>query len=136
MKIIYTPFTNLKKTGDMAVGQVAFHNDRKVKRGKFDKLLLLHIAVVRRTKQTLGGPRINYWKGMLALSALVPWIADHGDSRHLPSLMSDELVGPGTQISSADKFFSKARSPSMPSVEPRTDEQSKFPQEITRLLTV
>ncbi|EKD01357.1 cytoplasm protein [Trichosporon asahii var. asahii CBS 8904] len=32
VKIIYTPFTNLKKTGDMAVGQVAFHNDRKVKR--------------------------------------------------------------------------------------------------------
>ncbi|KAL1406817.1 hypothetical protein Q8F55_006226 [Vanrija albida] len=32
--IIYTPFTNLKKTGDMAVGQVSFHNDKKVKRVK------------------------------------------------------------------------------------------------------
>ncbi|WVQ78409.1 hypothetical protein IAT38_000495 [Cryptococcus sp. DSM 104549] len=30
--IIYTPFTNLKKTGDMAIGQVSFHNDKKVKR--------------------------------------------------------------------------------------------------------
>ncbi|BEJ06947.1 hypothetical protein CcaverHIS641_0402160 [Cutaneotrichosporon cavernicola] len=32
--IIYTPFTNLKKTGDMAVGQVSFHSDKKVKRVK------------------------------------------------------------------------------------------------------
>ncbi|KAE8541069.1 hypothetical protein D1P53_002423 [Cryptococcus gattii VGV] len=30
--IIYTPFTNLKKTGDMPVGQVSFHSDKKVKR--------------------------------------------------------------------------------------------------------
>ncbi|ORX39989.1 hypothetical protein BD324DRAFT_597597 [Kockovaella imperatae] len=30
--IIYTPFTNLKKTGDMAVGQVSFHSDKLVKR--------------------------------------------------------------------------------------------------------
>ncbi|KAK8869683.1 hypothetical protein IAR55_000251 [Kwoniella newhampshirensis] len=30
--VIYTPFPNLKKTGDMAVGQVSFHSDQKVKR--------------------------------------------------------------------------------------------------------
>ncbi|KAJ1655574.1 hypothetical protein IWQ61_004702 [Dispira simplex] len=30
--IIYTPWSNLKKTGDMAVGQVSFHNPRLVKR--------------------------------------------------------------------------------------------------------
>ncbi|WRT67224.1 uncharacterized protein IL334_004190 [Kwoniella shivajii] len=30
--VIYTPFPNLKKSGDMAVGQVSFHSDRKVKR--------------------------------------------------------------------------------------------------------
>ncbi|THH27593.1 hypothetical protein EUX98_g6593 [Antrodiella citrinella] len=30
--IIYTPAENLKKTGDMAIGQVSFHNDKKVKR--------------------------------------------------------------------------------------------------------
>ncbi|EIN12175.1 cytoplasmic protein [Punctularia strigosozonata HHB-11173 SS5] len=30
--IIYTPADNLKKTGDMAIGQVSFHNDKKVKR--------------------------------------------------------------------------------------------------------
>ncbi|WWD16051.1 hypothetical protein CI109_100476 [Kwoniella shandongensis] len=30
--VIYTPVPNLKKTGDMAVGQVSFHSDKKVKR--------------------------------------------------------------------------------------------------------
>ncbi|KIM66713.1 hypothetical protein SCLCIDRAFT_1211107 [Scleroderma citrinum Foug A] len=30
--VIYTPADNLKKQGDMAVGQVAFHNDKTVKR--------------------------------------------------------------------------------------------------------
>ncbi|KAI9437404.1 cytoplasmic protein [Russula earlei] len=32
LTIIYTPADNLKKTGDMAVGQVSFHNDKGVKR--------------------------------------------------------------------------------------------------------
>ncbi|KIK06209.1 hypothetical protein K443DRAFT_674497 [Laccaria amethystina LaAM-08-1] len=32
LTIIYTPGDNLKKTGDMDVGQVSFHNDKKVKR--------------------------------------------------------------------------------------------------------
>ncbi|EGN97902.1 hypothetical protein SERLA73DRAFT_182690, partial [Serpula lacrymans var. lacrymans S7.3] len=32
LTIIYTPGGNLKKTGDMAVGQVAFHSDKRVKR--------------------------------------------------------------------------------------------------------
>ncbi|TEB39967.1 cytoplasmic protein [Coprinellus micaceus] len=32
LTIIYTPGNNLKKTGDMAVGQVSFYNDKKVKR--------------------------------------------------------------------------------------------------------
>ncbi|XP_006462476.1 hypothetical protein AGABI2DRAFT_137158 [Agaricus bisporus var. bisporus H97] len=31
LTIIYTPGDNLKKTGDMAVGQVSFHSDKKVK---------------------------------------------------------------------------------------------------------
>jgi len=30
--IIYTPWDNLKKTGDMATGQVSFHQDKRVKR--------------------------------------------------------------------------------------------------------
>ncbi|TFK48790.1 cytoplasmic protein [Heliocybe sulcata] len=32
LTIIYTPAENLKKTGDMAVGQVSFHSDKRVKR--------------------------------------------------------------------------------------------------------
>ncbi|KAH9850161.1 cytoplasmic protein [Lenzites betulinus] len=32
ISIIYTPAENLKKSGDMAIGQVAFHNDKRVKR--------------------------------------------------------------------------------------------------------
>ncbi|KAI0329027.1 cytoplasmic protein [Cubamyces sp. BRFM 1775] len=32
LTIIYTPADNLKKSGDMAVGQVSFHNDKRVKR--------------------------------------------------------------------------------------------------------
>ncbi|KAJ7626582.1 cytoplasmic protein [Mycena polygramma] len=32
LTIIYTPADNLKKTGDMAVGQVSFRSDKKVKR--------------------------------------------------------------------------------------------------------
>lgn len=32
LTIIYTPGDNLKKTGDMATGQVSFHNDKRVKK--------------------------------------------------------------------------------------------------------
>jgi len=32
LTIIYTPGDNLKKSGDMAVGQVSFHHDKQVKR--------------------------------------------------------------------------------------------------------
>lgn len=32
ISVIYTPWSNLKKTGDMDVGQVTFHNTRLVKR--------------------------------------------------------------------------------------------------------
>ncbi|KIK40856.1 hypothetical protein CY34DRAFT_806787 [Suillus luteus UH-Slu-Lm8-n1] len=32
LTIIYTPGSNLKKSGDMAVGQVSFHSDKQVKR--------------------------------------------------------------------------------------------------------
>ncbi|KDN52471.1 DUF814-domain-containing protein [Tilletiaria anomala UBC 951] len=30
--VIYTPWTNIKKTGDMAIGAVTFHNEQMVKR--------------------------------------------------------------------------------------------------------
>ncbi|KAF8895251.1 cytoplasmic protein [Infundibulicybe gibba] len=36
LTIIYTPGDNLKKSGDMAVGQVSFHSDKRVKRVHVD----------------------------------------------------------------------------------------------------
>lgn len=41
LSVIYTPADNLKKTGDMAVGQVSFHDDKRVKRG-FCLLYTIH----------------------------------------------------------------------------------------------
>jgi hypothetical protein len=35
--IVYTPWSNLKKTGDMDVGQVGFHNQKLVKKYKIEK---------------------------------------------------------------------------------------------------
>ncbi|XP_004349419.2 hypothetical protein CAOG_02669 [Capsaspora owczarzaki ATCC 30864] len=35
--IVYTPWANLKKTGDMAVGQVSFHNPRNVRKFLVEK---------------------------------------------------------------------------------------------------
>jgi hypothetical protein len=34
---VYTPWSNLKKTGDMEVGQVGFHNTKLVKKEKVEK---------------------------------------------------------------------------------------------------
>ncbi|CAE6406442.1 unnamed protein product [Rhizoctonia solani] len=47
LAIIYTPWDNLKKTGDMAVGQVAFHQNNRVKRGKSSAYLELNLGLIR-----------------------------------------------------------------------------------------
>ncbi|GIY67195.1 coiled-coil domain-containing protein 25 [Caerostris darwini] len=39
INIVYTEWSNLKKTGDMVVGQVAFHNSKKVRNIKVEKKL-------------------------------------------------------------------------------------------------
>lgn len=49
LTIIYTPGDNLKKTGDMAVGQVSFHNDKRVKRVHVPKR---ENAIVNRLNKT------------------------------------------------------------------------------------
>ncbi|KAJ7644695.1 cytoplasmic protein [Roridomyces roridus] len=50
LTIIYTPADNLKKSGDMAVGQVSFHSDKKVKRGTpFFFFLLVEFILEPRT---------------------------------------------------------------------------------------
>eukprot|EP01134_Creolimax_fragrantissima_P006992 CFRG6992T1 len=46
--VVYTPWTNLKKTGDMAVGQVGFHNEKLVKRVKIVK----NNAIINRLNKT------------------------------------------------------------------------------------
>eukprot|EP00123_Amoebidium_parasiticum_P022302 comp8452_c0_seq1/m.3799 comp8452_c0_seq1/g.3799 ORF comp8452_c0_seq1/g.3799 comp8452_c0_seq1/m.3799 type:complete len:213 (-) comp8452_c0_seq1:396-1034(-) len=35
--VVYTPWANLKKTGDMDIGQVSFHNQKQVKKISVDK---------------------------------------------------------------------------------------------------
>jgi len=37
LDVVYTMWSNLKKTGDMAVGQVGFHNDKGVKKVRVEK---------------------------------------------------------------------------------------------------
>ncbi|CDF33930.1 unnamed protein product [Chondrus crispus] len=48
--IVYTYWSNLKKTGDMAVGQVSFHNVKAVKRCKVDKRVNEIVNRLNRTK--------------------------------------------------------------------------------------
>ncbi|CAL1280682.1 unnamed protein product, partial [Larinioides sclopetarius] len=39
IQVVYTEWSNLKKTGDMVVGQVSFHNSKKVRTMKVEKKL-------------------------------------------------------------------------------------------------
>ncbi|KAF7767979.1 hypothetical protein Agabi119p4_7222 [Agaricus bisporus var. burnettii] len=50
LTIIYTPGDNLKKTGDMAVGQVSFHSDKKVKRVHVEKRENVIVNRLNKTK--------------------------------------------------------------------------------------
>ncbi|KAG2069032.1 cytoplasmic protein [Suillus decipiens] len=50
LTIIYTPGSNLKKSGDMAVGQVSFHNDKQVKRVHVQKRENLIVNRLNKTK--------------------------------------------------------------------------------------
>ncbi|KAI0629791.1 hypothetical protein C8Q77DRAFT_1138560 [Trametes polyzona] len=50
LTIIYTPGDNLKKTGDMAVGQVSFHNDKRVKRVHIPKRENVIVNRLNKTK--------------------------------------------------------------------------------------
>ncbi|KAI0783448.1 DUF814-domain-containing protein [Abortiporus biennis] len=51
ISIIYTPGDNLKKTGDMAIGQVSFHNDKRVKRVHVPKRENPIVNRLNKTKQ-------------------------------------------------------------------------------------
>ncbi|KLO05366.1 cytoplasmic protein [Schizopora paradoxa] len=51
LTIIYTPGKNLKKTGDMAVGQVSFHSDKQVKRVHVPKRENVIVNRLNKTKE-------------------------------------------------------------------------------------
>ncbi|KAG1829863.1 cytoplasmic protein [Suillus fuscotomentosus] len=50
LTIIYTPGSNLKKSGDMAVGQVSFHSDKQVKRVHIPKRENVIVNRLNKTK--------------------------------------------------------------------------------------
>ncbi|XP_015907209.3 coiled-coil domain-containing protein 25 [Parasteatoda tepidariorum] len=49
--VVYTEWSNLKKTGDMEVGQVAFHNGKNVKTMKVEKRINAIVNRLNKTKQ-------------------------------------------------------------------------------------
>lgn len=50
MTIIYTPWSNLKKSGNMATGQVGFHNQKLVKRVYVEKRENVIVNRLNKTK--------------------------------------------------------------------------------------
>ncbi|KXN82843.1 Coiled-coil domain-containing protein 25 [Leucoagaricus sp. SymC.cos] len=57
LTIIYTPSDNLKKTGDMAVGQVSFHSGKEIKRVHVEKR---ENAIVNRLDKTKVEKEVNH----------------------------------------------------------------------------
>ncbi len=49
--VIYTPWSNLKKTGDMDVGQVGFHNPKLVRSILVEKRSAEILLRLRKTKE-------------------------------------------------------------------------------------
>lgn len=49
VEIVYTPWSNLKKSASMDVGQVAFHNEKDVRKAKVEKRIN---AVINRLEKT------------------------------------------------------------------------------------
>lgn len=48
--VVYTPWSNLRKTADMAVGQIGFHSQKEVKRFTVEKRENAVINELNRTK--------------------------------------------------------------------------------------
>lgn len=49
--VVYTPWANLKKTGDMAVGQVGFHRQKEVRTIKVEKKINEIVNRLNKTKE-------------------------------------------------------------------------------------
>jgi hypothetical protein len=88
ISIIYTPASNLKKTGDMAVGQVSFHKDKLVRR--------FHVA----ERQNDIVNRLNKTKGMSDYIGVLIYYVD--DASRIPGMSSNERMHPDS-IQLSDK---------------------------------
>jgi hypothetical protein len=68
VSVVYTMWSNLKKTGDMAVGQVSFHDPRKVKRVIVEKRKNDIVNRINKTKEEfdadLGQEKANHIKDL------------------------------------------------------------------------
>lgn len=53
VEIVYTPWSNLKKTPSMDVGQVSFHNDKEVRKVKVEKRINAIINRLQKTKRVV-----------------------------------------------------------------------------------
>lgn len=51
LSIVYTPWSNLKKTAGMAVGQIGFHNSKKVKKFLVEKKINAIVNRLNKTKE-------------------------------------------------------------------------------------
>lgn len=57
--IVYTPASNLKKTGGMVIGQVGFHNEKLVKKAKVDTRKNDIINRLNKTRQEVAEPDLE-----------------------------------------------------------------------------
>ncbi|XP_072045611.1 coiled-coil domain-containing protein 25-like [Amphiura filiformis] len=58
LSIVYTPWENLKKTGDMAVGQVGFHKGKEVRSAKVEKKINETVNRLNKTKVEIVKPNL------------------------------------------------------------------------------
>lgn len=76
--MIYTPASNLKKTGDMAIGQVSFHKEKVVRRYYVSER---ENAIVNRLNKTKGGQIVHLFEIMLKRMFAVEREVDHEADR-------------------------------------------------------
>eukprot|EP00730_Choanoeca_flexa_P018801 TRINITY_DN9162_c0_g1_i1.p1 TRINITY_DN9162_c0_g1~~TRINITY_DN9162_c0_g1_i1.p1 ORF type:complete len:119 (+),score=9.36 TRINITY_DN9162_c0_g1_i1:273-629(+) len=57
VSVVYTPWSNLKKTSDMAVGQIGFHSNKEVKRYLIEKRENAVVNALNKTK--VSQPPVN-----------------------------------------------------------------------------
>ncbi|DBB14517.1 hypothetical protein WJX82_007992 [Trebouxia sp. C0006] len=87
--VVYTPWSNLKKTASMEVGQVGFHSNKLVKKVRVEKRINDIINRLNKTKQELypdlAAERENYDRGIRAVRK-----AEVQDTRKAEKAAKDE----------------------------------------------